>query len=158
MPNLGEGSHCYNWEIAKISVNLWNPEGIEPQVPVSCWDWAIGIKTKGESGGSKSIAFRLYLRHADGRIISVLPEQLLLWPPYYFHCYAQWLFKSYFGCNSWALSNIYIFIPHWYIATWMASESYVKQARWQLLGVWDTLCCKGVEKQRNNKKSKTKCK
>lgn len=57
--------------------------------------------------------------------------------------------KSYFGCSSWALSNVFIWIHHKNIATWMHLHSYIKPARWQLLEVWDTLCCKGVRKKNN---------
>ena len=127
----------------------------------SCRNWIPGAcqllrlsdrqacKLKEKVEAPQALLSGLYLQHDDGRIIPVLLEQLLLWPPYYSHCYAQWLLKTYFGHSSWALSNIYFFILHWYIATQIGLESYVKQARWQLLGVWETLCCKGVEKQRN---------
>lgn len=105
-PTWGEGSHCYNWEITKMNVDLWNPAGVESQVLVSYWDWVIEITTKGESGG---VALWTEPAACWWENYASTPRQLLLWPPYYPHCYAQWLLKSYFGRSSWAPSNIYIF-------------------------------------------------
>lgn len=62
-------------------------------------------------------------------------------------------FKSYFGCSSWVPSNAFIWIRHWYIATWMSLHSCIKPARWKLLEVWDTLHCEGVRGKIKNIKA-----